>query len=148
MGIKMTDGQLTKTKQLVEIAEAMSDQLLRIMENHELTRIPGYQISISICPNNRFTTEMVRFGQVDSDAGFVALVKGVYDEEFKATGRWNSAEYEFIFADKELRKRIRKYISKEKPLPPDGLWIGDDRNAPPVDCGVSVNGVVGQEPVS
>ena len=136
MAVKLTNEQLTKVKELVEVAEAMSEQLFHIMENHGLTKIPGVGISISVEPGLRFTTKNIAFGKRGSDAGYVSLAKGKYEDEFAAYGNENSTEYEILFAKKELRERMLQYISKEKPLPPDGLWIGDDRNAAPLDCGV------------
>lgn len=148
MGIKMTENQFTAVEQTVKIAEAMANQLLHIMENNGLTQVHGGNLIIRIVPGLKFTRQTVEFGYQSSDAGFVKLAKGVYDEQFSPTGNENSAEYELLFANDTVKERMRRILFKEKPLPPDGLWIGDDRNNPPVDCGVSVNGVVGQEPVS
>ena len=39
----------------------------------------------------------------------------------------------------ENRKRKPPSEKSEKPLPPDGLWIGDYDDSPFVDGGVSVN---------
>ena len=134
MGIKLTNSQLSSVKELIEVAEAMSNQLLHIMENNGLAKVPGTGITISVEPRLRFTTENISFGHRGSDAGFVLLAKGRYDDEFEAYGNENSTEYEILFAKKELRERILRYIGKEKPVCPDGLWIGDDRNDPPLDC--------------
>ena len=69
MAVKLTNEQLTKVKELVEVAEAMSEQLFHIMENHGLTKIPGVGISISVEPGLRFTTKNIAFGKRGSDAG-------------------------------------------------------------------------------
>lgn len=148
MRIKMTEDQMIAVKQTVEIAEAMANQLLHIMENNGLTKVQGSRIMISVVPSLKFTRQMVEFGLPMLDAGFVKLTKGVYDEQYSPTGNENSAEYELLFANDAVKERMQRILSKEKPLPPDGLWIGDDRNDPPLDCGVQVNGVVGQDPVS
>ena len=39
-----------------------------------------------------------------------------------------------IFTDEEIKERMRQIVDGEKhPLPPDGLWVGADRNSDPVD---------------
>lgn len=139
MGIKLSESRMDDVKNLVSVAEAMAEQLYHIMENNGLVRVPGAGITISVEPRLQFTTKNISFGRKGSDAGSVTLAKGRYDDEYEVYGDGNSTEYEILFAKKELRERILRYIGKEKPLPPDGLWIGDDRYAPPVDRGVSVN---------
>ena len=133
MGIKMTENQFTAVEQTVKIAEAMANQLLHIMENNGLTQVHGGNLIIRIVPGLKFTRQTVEFGYQSSDAGFVKLAKGVYDEQFSPTGNENSAEYELLFADEAVRKAIESRLNREKPLPPDGLWIGDPRNDYPVD---------------
>lgn len=134
MGIKMTDSQLSAVEQTVKVAEAMANQLFHIMENNGLTKVQGGNLVIRIIPALKFTTQTIEFGYQHSDAGFVKLAKGVHDEQFAPTGNENSAAYELLFANDAIKERMRRILFKEKPLPPDGLWIGDDRNDHPLDC--------------
>ena len=134
MGIKLSESNVEDVKKLMNVAAAFADQLYLIMEHNGLVKVPGAAVSISVEPGLRFTTKNITFGHRGTDAGYVLLAKGRYDEEFEAYGNENSTEYEILFAKKELRERILRYIGKEKPVCPDGLWIGDDRNDPPLDC--------------
>ena len=136
MAVKLTESQMTTLKGMTEIAGHLADQLLYIMRNHGLDKIPGCRISIEVNPEFRFTTEKIQVGFPDfGDFGYAMLTKGAYDnDDFIPTGSLNSAEYEQLFADDAVKARIRAILHQEKPLPPDGLWVGDDRNAPPVDC--------------
>lgn len=139
MAVKLTESQMTTLKSMVEIAERFSDQFLHIMRNSGMDRIPGCQLTIQIDPVFTFTTEMITFGKKGSEAGYIALTKGVYDEPFTATGSGNSAEYELLFADDSIRERMAEVLRKEKPLPPDGLWVGKFDDPSLMDSGVQVN---------
>ena len=136
MGVKLTDGQMTTVKSMVEVAEHLADQILYIMQNSELHKVDGCQLQITVSPEFKFVTEQVTFGYRNTDAGFVRLAKGVHDATFKPTGDCNSPEYEILFADEKVRNRMVEILHREKPLPPDGLWICDDRFDSPVDSGV------------
>ena len=94
MAVKLSDGQMTTLKSMMEVAGKLSDQLLHIMRNSGLDKIPGCHIGIHISPELKFMTEEISFGYQGTDAGFVRLGKGAYDDEFKPTGSYNSAEYE------------------------------------------------------
>lgn len=134
MGIRLSKSKVDDVKKLVTVAEAMAEQLFHIMENNGLVKVPGAAISVSVEPGLRFTTKSIVFGHRGSDAGYVAIARGRYDNEYAAYGNDNSTEYEILFASEELRERILRYIGKKEPVCPDGLWIGDDRNDPPLDC--------------
>ena len=134
MAVKYTEEQLKAVKGLIEAAEAMSAQLLYVMKNHNLDSVEGCEIAISVVPENLFTTEFIQFGNVNKDSGIIRLGKGrrSRNEKWVPFGS-NSAEYELLFADEDLKRKLQESKTREKPLPPDGLWIGDDRNNPPVD---------------
>lgn len=134
MSVKYTEEQLKAVKGLIEAAEAMSMQLLHIIKNHGLDSVEGCEIAISVVPENLFTTEFIQFGNVNKDSGIIRLGKGrrSRNEKWVPFGS-NSAEYELLFADEDLKRKLQESKTREKPLPPDGLWIGDDRNNPPVD---------------
>ena len=84
-------------------------------------------------PLYNFSTNVIHYGKnPDDDYGEISLSKGVYDNDYKPFGR-NSAEYELLFADEAVRKAIQERLDREKPLPPDGLWVGASNNSDPVD---------------
>ena len=134
MAIKLSDHQQEVMKHMVEFAEVFADQMLEIMMNHGLTKIDGCELTIRVDPRCLFTTEAVQFGREGTDSGVIRLAKGrrSFCEKFTPFDK-NSAEYELLFADETVRKSIEARLNREKPLPPDGLWIGDPRNDYPVD---------------
>ena len=141
MAVKLTDRQQEVMKSMVEFSEVFADQIYDIMRNHGLSNIDGCGLQISVDPSCLFTTEVVAFGREDSDSGYIYLTKGrrSSNERFVPTGK-NSHEYELLFADEATRIKMQKAAQKEKPLPPDGLWISVFERDDPVDCGEPVNG--------
>ena len=134
MAVKLTKEQQEILKDLMYVSGKFADQVLHIMQNHGLDKIKGCDLAIMVTPEHLFSTETVTFGHTDTDAGRISLCKGrrTKDEPFLPFGK-NSYEYELLFADEAVRSRIEKILHGEKPLPPDGLWVGADRNSDPVD---------------
>jgi len=133
MAIKLTDDQLVIVKGMAEYMGNVADQLLHIMENHGLDKIKGFQVTIEVDPQFDFVAKQIKIGSKwNSDSGFVTLTKGKGENRYAPTGK-NSPEYEILFADQETRVRMEKVLHREKPLPPDGLWVGDSRYDPPMD---------------
>ena len=133
MSVKLSESQMTTLKSMIDIAENISDQFLHIMRNSGLDKIPGCDLWIHVQPELDFLTEHIQFGHLNADTGKINLGKGKYDERFSPFGK-NSAEYELLFADDTIRAAIKKILDIKKPLPPDGLWIGNSDNEPPLDC--------------
>lgn len=132
MAIKLTDYQMKIVKNLVKYGEAVSHQILHIMRNHGLDQVEGCKFLIEVDPKHDFVTQIVEFGNsIGSDSGKISMVRGKRDAKFTPCGT-NSAEYELLFADENLRSRMEKILKREKELPPDGLWIGDHANTDPV----------------
>ena len=135
MGVRLTDEQLLTVKMMAQYMENFADQLYHIMQNHGLDKVDGFKVEIRVDPSCDYITKLIDIGNgIYNDSGFVRLTKGKGEERYAPTGK-NSAEYEWLFADPSLAERMQKIIHREKPLPADGLWVGDDRNDPPVDCG-------------
>ena len=136
MAVKLTDYQQDIIlKGLMNTCGHFADQILYIMKNHGLDRIDGARLTIMVEPKCLFTTESISFGaSINHDSGYICLTKGrrSKNEQFVPTGT-NSAEYELLFADETVRQAILAGKKTEKPLPPDGLWVGADRNNDPVD---------------
>jgi hypothetical protein len=133
MAVKLTKRQQEVMKSMVEFAEVFADQVYDIMRNHGLSDIDGCRLDISVDPSCLFTTEVVMFGRGNKDSGNIYLTKGRRSkhERFVPTGK-NSPEYERLFANETVRTAMEAGNDNEKPLPPDGLWIGDPRNDYPV----------------
>ena len=132
MGVKLSEKQLEVVKSMAEFAEVFAGQIYTIMQNHGLDKIEGCSLNINVDPSKHFTTMMIDIGQFyKSDFGHVCLARGKNDAKYSLTNT-NSAEYELLFADETLRDRMEKIVHGEKPLPPDGLWVGDSRNDSPV----------------
>ena len=136
MGVKLTNQQMSVVKSMTEFAEATANQIYRIMVNHGLDKVEGCQLRITVDPKFDFVPMMIELGKAgDTDFGYIMLTRGKKaDDKYEAIGR-NSAEYEWLFADETLRKRLEAGKKAEKPLPPDGLWISDSRYDSPVDSG-------------
>lgn len=131
MAIKLTEDQLQIVEGMADFAKALASHFLTVMENHGLDQIEGCKLAISVDPSLHYTTCNIHIGELNSDFGHVSIAKGRKDEKFEVYGT-NSPEYEMLFADEATRKRMEKLLHREKPLPPDGLWIGDPRNDYPV----------------
>ena len=130
MAVKLTGSQQEALKKMLDFCAVFADQMLTIMKNHGLD---GTDLNINVDPSAKFVTRRIRYGEhIDDDNGLIMLAKGIYDEDFKPIGR-NSAEYELLFADETVRKAIQERLDREKPLPPDGLWVGASNNSDPVD---------------
>ena len=131
MAVKLTQQQQEVLQSMVGFAETFADQILTIMQHHGLTGIEGCQLTVNVDPSFLFSTETVTFGQDGKPSGKISLTKGrrSKDEEFVPVGR-NSAEYELLFADETVRSILEERMQREKPLPPDGLWVSSNRNTP------------------
>ena len=93
-------------------------------------------MKIDINPSMDLVTKMIDFGDgIYMPSGYIRLTKGKEETRYAPTGK-NSAEYECLFAEPEVAKRISNILHNAKPLPPDGLWIGRTDDRPAVDCGV------------
>jgi hypothetical protein len=130
--VKYTDEQLQVIKSMVEYAETFLNGLWHIMQNHGIDKVEGGGILLEINPESDLCTRRIEFGKSNSDAGFVELTRGRSEKAYVPVGT-NSPEYEWLFADPAFAERMRQICKRAKPLPPDGLWIGDGRNDPPVD---------------
>lgn len=136
MAVKFTSEQLKVIKQMVIFSENFADQIWKIMTDHQLDKVEGCSLRISVDPQYNLARNSVIFGTKDKDAGHVTLVKGDLDNEnYKVIGHI-SLEYEILFADKELRERILDNLKDEPPLPPDGLWLSACDDDPDVDSRV------------
>ena len=132
MKCKLTADQMKVIKGMAEFAEASANQIYHIMENHGLDKIDGCRLTVTVTPENTFTMRNIVIGSPDSEFGYIDLAMGEKDDNYEPIGR-NSAEYELLFANEAVRERMEKIVHREKPLPPDGLWVGSDRNSDPVD---------------
>lgn len=133
MEVKLTESQMATLKSMIEVSGIFADQILHIMRNSGMDKIDGSCLDIHVYPDAVFAPEVIVFGTCGKDSGRILLTKGDYNETFRPLGPFNSEEYELLFADETIREFIEKRSIDEKPLPPDGMWIGDNRNDPPLD---------------
>lgn len=125
MAVKLTECQMSVVKDMVTFAEAFANQMYTIMKNHGLDKVDGFAFGLNVNPALDYSTMSVVVGRArDTDAGEVSLVRGKNDADYKPVGK-NSAEYELLFADDAVRGAMEKVLHREKPLPPDGLWISN-----------------------
>ena len=116
MSVKYTDEQMEKIKGMIGFAEIFADQILLIMRNHGLDKVEGCNLMLNINPAYDYTTREIRFGNnVGEPSGCVHLSKGMHEKDYSLFMA-NSPEYEDLFSPFKM--------AEEKPLPPDGLWIG------------------------
>ena len=134
MAIKYTDDQLLTIKSMMEICGRFADHILHIMQNHGLDKVKGTCVKMEIDPDFKYVAKQLEFGKnIESDSGYIKLTRGLEEETYGATGK-NSHEYEVLFAPPEVAERISRILKNPKPVPPFDIWIGDDRNDPPLDC--------------
>lgn len=133
MAIKLTEKQMKVVKELMEYSQAFANQVLNIMRNHELDKLNGCNLSITVNPEWYYATRTISMGHdAHCEFGRIEMTRGMANAKYSPMGT-NSAEYELLFADEEMRSRMEKVLQPERPLPPDGLWVGDPRNDSPVD---------------
>lgn len=134
MAVTLTDEQFLAVKSMAEYCEVFSDQLYKIMVDHGLDKVNGFMVDITVDPAMDFITKKIEIGKdyKNCSAGFIRLTRGKEEDTYAPTGK-NSAEYECLFANPEVAERMRNIVEKKSTLPADGLWIGDDRNDPPLD---------------
>lgn len=132
MAVKLTDEQLKIVKMMIRWSESFANNMLHIMENHGLDKIDGCHFDIQIVPQYEYLTCKIDVGERRSDFGEVSVSRGKNDAYYNYLGS-HSAEYEILSDGETVRTRKPEVSNGEKPLPPDGLWIGDPRNDCPVD---------------
>ena len=125
MQVKLNGKQLIALKGIMGYAGHCADVLQTLMKNHGLDEIEGSHISISV--GKTFCN--LGYGTPDRESGVIHLGRFWEEKEYGAFGK-NSPEYEFLFAPEELRRRMQEVSSREKPLPPDGLWLGSYDDPP------------------
>ena len=134
MAVKLTYEQMKVVDDMAKIMGNFADQLYHIIENHGLDQVKDFMVRLEVNPALDYMTRRIDIGiSVNSDAGYVTLAKGKDEAKYVPTGR-NSPEYEYLFADPAVKDRMREIVSGKKPLPPDGLWIGNPNNDPVLDC--------------
>lgn len=136
MAVKLTKHQMMILKKMVEIGEATANQMYHIMENHGLDKVDGFEFAIEIKPQYDSIAKKIIVGSFtnlkeDKDAGFCQLVAPENGDKYELLWK-NSPEYELLFADEAVRSAMEKMLHREKPLPPDGLWVGASCNSDPV----------------
>lgn len=129
MNVQYTKEQQEAVKNLCLLAGRFSDHLMKVMLDYELDKTDGCVMYIRIEPSAKLTQECVMFGSLNEPAGHVSISRGVYNDQYEPFG-CNSPEYEKLFMDMKDNVWAEPVRKKEKPLPPDGLWIGASTDFP------------------
>lgn len=137
---RLTYEQMKTVKSLIQFGQAWADQVMMIMKNSGLWE-KGFQFKCMVSPKASVLTEEVQFYRsvVDGDA--------IYDEEierhkgveanftdWQTLSPCTSREFIHLFDDKKSGAGSQDGKADEKPLPPNGLWIGTDPYSGILDC--------------
>lgn len=87
MATKLTSEQMDIVKGMVDFGKIFADQIMHIMKNHGLDKVPGCSLSIRVDPEFELTTETVVFGTEYMDTGVLRLTKGKFDKRFCPLGK-------------------------------------------------------------
>ena len=132
--------QMVVMKKLIEFGQNWAEQVKTIMVHHNLWH-KGFRIQMEVDP--RFSTLQmevkVHRKVIEGD--------GIYDEQieryrgpdlgdvWKTLPPCTSREFIHLFDGEENRSGEEEGTASEKPLPADGLWIGDPGDTDTVDGG-------------
>lgn len=136
----LTTEQMEVAKKLIEFTQNFSDQVVHIMKNHGLWQ-KGFELKLRIDPLAECLTEEIQFHRwvEDGEGQFKECVDRVKSQnEMFGKGWYNlpthtSREFIHLFDEPTDGTGKEKGKTDEKPLPPDGMWVGSDRNSDPVD---------------
>lgn len=133
--LKLTIEQYDAIKSIAKFAENFADEVLKVLQNTGMDKIPGCRLRIDIDPEYDYITKKIIFGESrdESEVRKFELVCGLEDEKYELAT--DSKEYEILFANEATKARIRTILNTEKPLPPDGLWLSACDDCPDVDGG-------------
>lgn len=133
--------QMAVMKKLIEFGQTWADQVKTIMVHHGLWN-KNFTVKTMVTPGFNVLCQTVEVSRKVEDGN------AVYDEQicrYKSSenvqNAWDTLSYltsrEFIhlFDGEENGSGEKTVTPPEKPLPADGLWIGDPRNDNPVDGG-------------
>ena len=135
----LTEKQMEAAKGLIEFGQAWADQITKIMKNSGLWE-KGFTLTCTVDPEADVLTQEVQFYRKVVDG------EGFYDEQivrhkgavpmfkdWKTLAPSTSREFIHLFDEPQNATGAAEGQNKEHPLPADGLWIGDDPTADPVD---------------
>ena len=125
---KLTSEQMLKLKEIMNYAASSADAIQKMMADAGISKYDGCHMAIGIAPD----FNSVQFGDKWSECGEVRIGRMDNEDHYRTFGE-NSTEYVLLFAEPELRERIRSVLNAEKTLPPDGFWLSSDDNDPVPD---------------
>lgn len=137
----LDEEQMKVMKKLIEMNQNWLDQVKKIMINHGLWK-KGFTIQLSINPGMKAFAEEISIYRtvIDGDALYdetISMYKGSTEifKNWQTLPQATSREYIHLFDTEEDGNGKKKGTASEKPLPADGLWIGDPADVP-ADSGV------------
>lgn len=136
MAVTYSHEKKLAVKNLVQFSQAIAEQLRGMMEKTGIDHVRGAQLLINVFADDTLDSIVVSYGRPKCDAGTIYTRKGVMDDEWTVNYTNTSDEYQRLF-DAEMSGSGRpEGESREKELPPDGLWLSAYRDIPDVDSGV------------
>ena len=129
--------QMVAAKKLIEYAQRFADEVKAIMIHYKLWH-KGFDLKVIVDPQREILSEDVQFQRwvEDGEGMFRERIERVHDsEKWRTLPFTTSREFIHLFDDKEDGTGSPEGKADEKPLPPNGLWVGADSNSDPVDGG-------------
>lgn len=133
--------QMEVMKKMIGFCQVFAGQIKDIMVHHHLWH-KGFTVNLQIDPRLETITESVAVKRKVVDG------EGIYEEgierfrgthkifnEWRTLGCETSREFIHLFDGEKDGEGSPERKADEKPLPPNGLWIGADPNSDPVDGG-------------
>ena len=138
--------QYADMTEVMTLARIYADHFYKIMDRMGLLQ-KGFELSIKVGSYDFGT--FVRLATIDLEEDITKVGGDQWDKTRMYQMRYGEGGWrvnadpkaevgnvppEIRYEDRTVCKAERN--SRTKPYPPDGFWIGDPRNDPPVDCGV------------
>ena len=137
----LTDGQKEIMKEIIQVNQIWLDHVKQMMINHGLWD-KGFVFRLSISPEATALTEEIKVYRtvVDGEAIYEESInrhKGTDElfKDWKTLSPCTSREFIHLFDDEKSGAGSQDGKADEKPLPPNGLWIGTDPYSGVVDGG-------------
>ena len=143
----MTDKKYADMTTIMEYCRIWADQMYKCLQNNDLSDFHIEMIIGNWKLENGNETSLIEF-----EKDIMTTPEDEYDSKRMSQMKMDDGKGWFVCHDPKAKAGTVpptvRYIENKrtvckaegenttKPLPPDGMWIGDPRNDPPVDSGV------------
>ena len=141
----LTSKQMETMKKMIGFCQIFAGQIKDIMVHSHVWH-KGFKVQIEIDPSLDYFTEWITVTRkvIDGDAIYTEQIdrmcgKAFDFKEWKTNEFTTTREFIHLFDDEKDGTGKEERKTDEKPLPPNGLWIGSDFNSDYVDCRNAVN---------